>query len=428
MILFFWLYTRKSSHDMFCDIFCEIFFISDEILSEKVWLRLHRYSGEDDLDVYVSVFFIIIIVSEDDSSDDIDMMLAIIYADFYLIELREDRVERVLLCDRLLTARHDISDSECELSAKISEKSLRLYSGFWLDATDSIDSHKNENKKRLPESNLYGYLLETPVGFEPTALELCRLLQWTTLPWCHMNSCIIEKYQKKQEKDEDKKSLSFEREIYFFMVPKMGLRALRRAPALLVFEMPSVAFLMEPLGFKSHNYKKSLSFEREIYFFMVPKMGLEPTHPKAYAPQTYVSTIPPPGHLPFDQECMVRVPLSNVVPLRGDSFSEVWLRHHRLRSASSHIYHSTTWANFWQTKNDLEENPEAWFSSKLCAIELVHPVGFEPTTNGFEDRYSSNWAMGADFPTLEMPADYSKRKEKRKFISQIFRMLKLFLF
>ena len=28
------------------------------------------------------------------------------------------------------------------------------------------------------------YLLETPVGFEPTILELCRLLQLTTLPWC----------------------------------------------------------------------------------------------------------------------------------------------------------------------------------------------------------------------------------------------------
>lgn len=28
---------------------------------------------------------------------------------------------------------------------------------------------------------------------------------------------------------------------------------------------------------------------------------------------------------------------------------------------------------------------------------MVHPVGFEPTTNGFEDRYSSNWAMGASF-------------------------------
>ena len=26
---------------------------------------------------------------------------------------------------------------------------------------------------------------------------------------------------------------------------------------------------------------------------------------------------------------------------------------------------------------------------------MVHPVGFEPTTNGFEDRYSSNWAMDA---------------------------------
>ena len=28
------------------------------------------------------------------------------------------------------------------------------------------------------------FYLETPVGFEPTILELCRLLQLTTLPWC----------------------------------------------------------------------------------------------------------------------------------------------------------------------------------------------------------------------------------------------------
>ena len=33
---------------------------------------------------------------------------------------------------------------------------------------------------------------------------------------------------------------------------------------------------------------------------------------------------------------------------------------------------------------------------------MVHPVGFEPTTNGFEDRYSSNWAMGACFPTIRV--------------------------
>ncbi len=74
-------------------------------------------------------------------------------------------------------------------------------------------------------------------------------------------------------------------------------------------------------------------------------MGLEPTHPKAYAPQTYVSTIPPPEHY------------------------------------------------FW------EESMESYEES-LSAI-LVHPVGFEPTTNGFEDRYSSNWAMGAFLSYLE---------------------------
>ena len=33
---------------------------------------------------------------------------------------------------------------------------------------------------------------------------------------------------------------------------------------------------------------------------MVPEMGLEPTHLAAYAPQTYVSTIPPPGQILSD--------------------------------------------------------------------------------------------------------------------------------
>ena len=34
----------------------------------------------------------------------------------------------------------------------------------------------------------------------------------------------------------------------------------------------------------------------EFYKKMVLEMGLEPTHPKAYASETYVSTIPPPEH------------------------------------------------------------------------------------------------------------------------------------
>jgi hypothetical protein len=36
--------------------------------------------------------------------------------------------------------------------------------------------------------------------------------------------------------------------------------------------------------------------------------------------------------------------------------------------------------------------PQAYMSTipSPGLIFLVHPVGFEPTTNGFEDRYSSN--------------------------------------
>jgi hypothetical protein len=107
--------------------------------------------------------------------------------------------------------------------------------------------------------------------------------------------CIIEKCGKKQVEEKYKKPFFRKRDLFLYGAKSMGLRTLRRALALLVFEMPPVASLMEPLRYKSHKYKKSLSYEKEIYFFMVPKMGLEPTHPKAYAPQTYVSTIPPPG-------------------------------------------------------------------------------------------------------------------------------------
>ncbi len=85
---------------------------------------------------------------------------------------------------------------------------------------------------------------------------------------------------------------------------------------------------------------------------MVPKMGLEPTHPKAYAPQTYVSTIPPPGQN--------RRKIQNV--------------------------------GFKIERHNFE------FLIRNFELLVVHPVGFEPTTNGFEDRYSSNWAMGAFFP------------------------------
>ena len=39
------------------------------------------------------------------------------------------------------------------------------------------------------------------------------------------------------------------------------------------------------------------SLRKRAYIFLVPEMGLEPTHLSAYAPQAYVSTIPPPGRV-----------------------------------------------------------------------------------------------------------------------------------
>jgi hypothetical protein len=54
------------------------------------------------------------------------------------------------------------------------------------------------------------------------------------------------------------------------------------------------------------------------------------------------------AHLPFHHLgklygsiCFLRVPLSNVAPFHGCSFSGVWLV-----LMNSHIYHSTIWANY----------------------------------------------------------------------------------
>ncbi len=93
---------------------------------------------------------------------------------------------------------------------------------------------------------------------------------------------------------------------------------------------------------------------------------------------------------------MVRVPLSNVVRFT-DSFSGVWLSNTRFRSfRTAHLpFHHLG-------KADTDSNAifKLWgiiwtFQIRFEFFKLVHPVGFEPTTNGFEDRYSSNWAMGA---------------------------------
>lgn len=123
---------------------------------------------------------------------------------------------------------------------------------------------------------------------------------------------------------------------------------------------------------------------------MVPKMGLEPTHPKAYAPQTYVSTIPPPG--------------------QANAVCEI----HRQKT-------DTQW--FFDNVFEVKTFPMCLYDC-LCLFrfaELVHPVGFEPTTNGFEDRYSSNWAMGAYSYLYSgaSDADYSKRIPKCKLFYEI---------
>lgn len=51
---------------------------------------------------------------------------------------------------------------------------------------------------------------------------------------------------------------------------------------------------------------------------------------------------------------------------------------------SRHISHSDA-----NPKGRFMPNQTKIIATTLC-LYLVHPVGFEPTTNGFEDRYSSN--------------------------------------
>jgi hypothetical protein len=54
----------------------------------------------------------------------------------------------------------------------------------------------------------------------------------------------------KASKSKVQKIPLFRKGRLLLLVPKMGLRALRRAPALLMFEMPFKAFLKKPLGFQ----------------------------------------------------------------------------------------------------------------------------------------------------------------------------------
>lgn len=97
---------------------------------------------------------------------------------------------------------------------------------------------------------------------------------------------------------------------------------------------------------------------------MVPEEGLEPSHLSAYAPQAYVSTIPPSGQdFSSYYRSFVRVPLSNVTPLS-------WML--VLGSMAPCSCTSTILLS----------------GQKYLYLSMVPPAGLEPTTHGFEDRYS----------------------------------------
>ena len=113
---------------------------------------------------------------------------------------------------------------------------------------------------------------------------------------------------------------------------------------------------------------------------MVPKGGLEPPHLTAYAPQAYVST----NSTTWANVLLILGRMCTCTPLECRPL-------HGLVLGSMALEYSLSLVS-----NRASTNSTTWAKK-----QMVHPVGFEPTTNGFEDRYSSNWAMGASVLPLE---------------------------
>ncbi len=169
----------------------------------------------------------------------------------------------------------------------------------------------------------------------------------------------------------------------------MGLRALRRPPTLLVFEM----FLNISQG---TTRVQVLWISTDV--ILVLEMGLEPTRPRAYASETYVSTIPPPELIFLDLPNEVRVPLSNVAPLRGCSFSEVWLsniRYRSFRTAHLPLHHPSKWCEYIQMKKIA--NVEKKVIIFLC---LHYQQKISSTTSNTHSKNCSRPSSGISYDPL----------------------------
>ncbi len=115
-------------------------------------------------------------------------------------------------------------------------------------------------------------------------------------------------------------------------MPRAGLSTLRRRPPLSSVEVTTVTSL----------WLDSRPVKRYVVFIWCPERDSNPHTRESkgfWVPRVYHSTI---RAYYYGSIYFPRVPLSNVVPFYGDSFSGVWL----LCFAKSHIYHSTIWANY----------------------------------------------------------------------------------
>ncbi len=126
-----------------------------------------------------------------------------------------------------------------------------------------------------------------------------------------------------------------------------------RTPRVLLHFVQGVLGSMAPYGrtprvlpfFASLRKGRTSTIPSPGQICLVLEMGLEPTHPKAYASETYVSTIPPPEHIQQTFTCCTCTPLMCRTVSRMLAFGSMALEYSLNARFEPHIYHSTTRAS-----------------------------------------------------------------------------------